>query len=274
MAEKINLLFIGDIVGDPGLEILEKELPYFATKYVADLIVVNGENADNGKGLNEEITEKIFSLGVDIITTGNHIWDNWKSRPILQGNEKVLRPANYPPGNPGRGFKIFETKKGLNVSVVQLQGRTFMQPNDCPFKSIDNALKVISNQTNVIIVDIHAETNAEKLAMCYHLDGKVSAVIGTHTHIQTADACIFPKGTAYISDVGMTGPYDSVLGMKKDIALKRFILQTTHKYETATNDLKISGVFVEIDAESGQAIKIESFVFPKFVTNIYDELLK
>ncbi len=273
MPEKINLLFIGDLVGEPGLAILEKELPHLISKFQANLVVVNAENADQGKGLNDDIASRIFALGTDIITTGNHIWDNWKSRPLLNNNDKILRPVNYPPGNPGRGFKIFEGKSGTILSVVQIQGRGFMQTIDCPFRGVDNALKVISNQANVIIVDFHAETTAEKIAMGWHLDGRVSAIIGTHTHIQTADASILPKGSAYITDVGMTGPYDSVVGMKKEIALKRMILQTAHKYELATDDVKLCGTFVQIDAESGQAIRIEPIVIPKFITNVYEELI-
>ncbi len=273
MKEKINLIFVGDVVGEPGLQILEKELPTLIKKFQSNLVVVNAENADAGKGLTDEISDRIFSLGVDIITTGNHIWDNWKSRPLLTINDKVLRPVNYPPGNPGRGFKIFESKVGIMVAVVQIQGRSFMQTIDCPFRGIENALKIISNQAQVIIVDFHAETTAEKVAMGWHLDGKVSAVIGTHTHIQTNDACILPLGTGYITDVGMTGPYDSVLGMKKDVALKRFILQTAHKFELAENDTKLSAVFVQIDSETGQAIRIEPITIPKFVTSIYEEIL-
>lgn len=273
MAEKIKLLFVGDVVGEPGLKILEKELPNFIQKYGINLLVVNGENADNGKGINEEIAKKLFDLGTDIITTGNHIWDNWKAKPLLATNDKVIRPSNYPPGNVGKGFKIFKSRNNFNVAVVQIQGRSLMQPIDCPFRGIDNVLKIIGNQANIIIVDFHAETSAEKVSMAWHLDGRVSALIGTHTHIQTADAAIYPKGMAYITDVGMTGPYDSVVGMKKDIALKRQLLQTAHKYELATEDVKIAAVFVEIDAESGQAICIEPIIYPKFVKSIYEELI-
>ncbi len=272
MAEKINLLFVGDVVGDPGIQILGQELHNIISKYKINLVVINGENADNGKGINEEIADNFFNLGADIITTGNHIWENWKSKPLLVNNDRILRPANYPIGNPGKGFKIFKSKSNISVAVVQIQGRSLMQPIDCPFRSIDNILKLIGTQANVVIVDFHAETSAEKITMAWHLDGRVSALLGTHTHIQTADASIFPKGMAYITDVGMTGPYDSVVGMRKDIALKRQLLQTAHKYEVATDDKKLSAVFVEIDSESGQAFKIVPIVYPKFITNIFDEL--
>lgn len=182
-----------------------------------------------------------------------------------------MRPLNYPPGNAGKGFKIFSIK-GKEVAVLQLQGRTYMQSIDCPFRSADNALKMISERTNLIIVDFHADATAEKIAMGWHLDGRVSAVLGTHTHIQTADACLLERGSAFISDVGMTGPYNSVLGMRKDIALKRFVLQTAHKYEMAQEDFKISGAIVEIDFETGQALSIDSFTYPKFIKSVYEQI--
>lgn len=272
MLKKINLIFIGDVVGKPGTEAVKKHLPALVQKYNANFIVLNGENVDDGKGITEEQANEFFELGVHVITTGNHIWDNWKSRPLLAKNDNVLRPLNYPPGNPGRGFKIYDLDDDTKIAVLQLQGRTFMQSIDCPFRSADSALKYISEKTKIVIVDFHADATAEKISMGWHLDGRVSAMIGTHTHIQTSDAQILPGGTAYITDSGMTGPYDSVVGMRKDIALKRFLLQTAHKYEMATGDEKICGVFVEIDAEMGQALKIEPFILPKFVQSVFEEV--
>lgn len=272
MAEKINLLFIGDIVGTPGMNAIREHLKHFIDKYEANLVVVNGENVSGGKGLTEEEANELFALGADIITTGNHIWDNWKSKPLLANNDKVLRPYNYPPGNVGRGYKIYKTKNNIDVAVVQVQGRTFMQMIDCPFRAMDHILNQIGDKTKVIMVDFHADATAEKMAMGWHLDGRVSALLGTHTHIQTADASILPNGTAYLTDVGMTGPYDSVVGMRKDIALKRFITQIAHKFEMAENDVRISGVFVSIDSETGQAMTIEPFVHPKFQRSVYEEL--
>lgn len=271
MASKINILFIGDIVGDPGMKIVRKELPELISKYNSQYVIVNGENIVNGKGLSETEAEMLYKLGAHTITTGNHIWENWKSRPLLASDNRVLRPLNYPQGNPGNGFGIYECGD-LKIGVIQVQGRTFLQSIDCPFKAMDFALKHVEKQTSIIIVDFHAEATAEKVAMGWYLDGKVSAVIGTHTHIQTADASILPLGTAYITDVGMTGPYDSVLGMRKDIALKRMLLQTAHKYEMASDDVKISGIHLEIDAETGQALKIEPFVHPKFVRSVQDSI--
>lgn len=264
MSRSVGILFIGDIVGHVGLNFVKRFLPAFIEKYKADCVVVNGENIVNGKGLSAKEADEIFALGAHVITTGNHIWENWQARPLLTSNPMVLRPHNYPQGNPGRGNVIVEISHGRKVGVIQVQGRTYMQAIDCPFKTIDQQLAKISPQTNVILVDFHADATAEKMAMGWHLDGRVSAVLGTHTHTQTADARILPNGTAFISDVGMTGPYDSVLGMNKDIALKRFILQTAHKYETAENDVKMCGAFVKVDEQTGKAISIEPFIFPEF----------
>jgi metallophosphoesterase (TIGR00282 family) len=271
LTNNIKLLFIGDVVGTAGYEFLLKNLKMMIVTTKANIVVVNGENIDNGKGLTEEHAKEIFALGADVITTGNHVWDNWKSRPLLSNNDCVLRPYNYPPGNAGRGYKIIE-KDDFKVAVAQLQGRTYMQAIDCPFRAADHMLKSISEKTNIIIVDFHADATAEKVSMGWHLDGRVSAVIGTHSHVPTADATILMNGTAYISDVGMTGAYDSVLGLRKDIALKRLILQTAHKYEQATQDVKLCGVVVEIDAASGQALSIEQIIYPKFVNSMYEQM--
>lgn len=259
----IKLLFIGDIVGENGLEFLIANFPKLKEKYHPNLIVTNGENIWQGKGLNEEEAKMLFNSGVDVITTGNHIWENWKSRPLLATNDRVLRPMNYPSGNPGKGSVIIE-KDNVKIAIAQLQGRTFLQTIDCPFRASDALLHNIEEKADIVIIDFHAETTAEKVAMGWHLDGRVAAVLGTHTHIQTADAQILPNGTAYISDVGMTGAYDSVLGMRKDIALKRFVLQTAHKFELAEGDMKIAGTYVEIDSITGQANYIEPFMYPQF----------
>lgn len=271
MLDKIKILFIGDVVGKASHKFLTDNIENLKDDYSANIVIVNGENADDGKGINEEQAELLFSKGVDVITTGNHIWDNWKSRPLIAKNDRVLRPMNYPPGNPGKSIKVLDYG-GVNIAVLQLQGRTYMQTIDCPFRAADNAMKILADKTNIIIVDFHAEATAEKIAMGWHLDGRVSAVIGTHTHIQTADASILENGTAYISDVGMTGPYNSVVGMRKDVALKRLMLQTAHKYEMADGDIKIAGAVVEIDAKTGQATKIESFMFPKFINSVYEQI--
>jgi 2',3'-cyclic-nucleotide 2'-phosphodiesterase len=272
--KKLKVLFIGDIVGKPGMDTLAQQLPILIKAHGAELVIVNGENVADGKGLDEEQANEIFGLGVDIITTGNHIWDNWKSRPLLAKNDRVLRPMNYPSGNPGKGFNVFQIKSGLTVAVLQLQGRTFMQSIDCPFKAADYALSIIKEKTDIIIVDFHADATSEKVTMGWHLDGKVTAIFGTHTHIPTADATILPNGTAYITDVGMTGAYDSVLGMRKDVAIKRYTLQTAHKFEIAdANDVHLCGVCVTVDAETGQSYDIKHIISPPFQRSVFDSLM-
>lgn len=269
MNNLLSILFIGDIVGEPGIKAVKDYLPSIKEKYNPDFIIMNGENVCEGKGITEVEADILFELGANIITTGNHVWENWKSKPLLSTNPRVLRPLNYPTGNAGYGYFIYKLNENVEIAVLNLQGRTFMYTIDCPFKTADFALKVISERTKLIIVDFHADATAEKQSMGWHLDGKVSAVIGTHTHIPTADACILPNGTAYISDVGMTGPYDSVVGLKKEIALKRMILQTPHKYELAENDIKICAVQFVVDSQTGQAIHIEQIIYPKFENSVY-----
>ncbi len=259
----ISVLFIGDIVGYSGLQFLLQSFDELKLRYSPNCIIVNGENIVNGKGLSEKEANLLFEAGVNVITTGNHVWENWLARPLLSSNAHVLRPLNYPQGNPGRGFTQITLNNGLTIGVVQLQGRTYMQPIDCPFRAADFAMSKLQG-CNAVIVDFHAEATAEKAAMGWHLDGRASAVLGTHTHVQTADAQILPQGTAYITDVGMTGPYDSVLGLRKDIALKRMILQTAHKYEQADTQNRVCGVFVMIDVETKTSVKIESFAYPTF----------
>ncbi len=262
MSQSLNLLFIGDIVGIVGLKACLAALPQLIEKYASDCIIINGENICNGKGLTETEATQLFQAGAHVITTGNHIWENWKSRPLLANNRNVLRPLNYPRENPGNGYVVATLKDGRKVGVLQLQGRVYMQPIDCPFAAADRALAKLRAETNVIFVDMHAEATAEKITLGWYLDGQVSAVAGTHTHVQTADARILPAGTAYITDVGMTGPYDSVIGMQKEIALRRFLLQTAHKYEVATDDVRVCGIHVAVDEQSGKAIAIENFTVP------------
>lgn len=260
----INILFIGDIVGTPGLDLTESLLKNYIQKYDIDFCIVNGENLVDGKGIDEKTTAKVFSLGVHVITGGNHLWDNWHSRKLLAINKNVLRPLNYPPENAGNGFVVYDLGDKGKVGVLNLQGRVYMQPIDCPFKKADWAVSKIQEQTKVIFIDMHAEATAEKIAIGWYLDGRVTAIVGTHTHIQTADARILPRGTAYITDVGMTGPYDSVIGMKKEIALRRFLHQTPYKFEMASHDVRLCGVYLQADVETGKALKFESFVYPKF----------
>ena len=260
----LSILFVGDVVGTPGLQLVETVLKNYIQKFNVDFCIVNGENLVDGKGINEEYANKLFAVGVHVITGGNHLWDNWHAKKLLAANRNVLRPLNYPSENPGNGFVVYDLGEKGKVGVMNLQGRVYMQPIDCPFKKADWAVEKMHEQTKVIFVDMHAEATAEKVALGWYLDGRISALVGTHTHIQTADARILPHGTAYITDVGMTGPYDSVIGLKKEIAIRRFIHQTPYKYEMASFDVRLSGVHVEVETETGKAVKFESFMFPAF----------
>lgn len=263
----INILFIGDIVGQPGMNIVNTWLPGLIKKYRADFVIANGENSSDGKGCTEKEGSQLFNLGVHCITGGNHTWDKHQSQDYLKKEKRVIRPLNYPKGTHGQGFYIGETPKG-KVAVINLQGRAFMATIDCPFRAADNIVKQIQRETRVIFIDMHAEATAEKMAMAHFLDGKISALAGTHTHTQTADERILTKGTGFITDVGMTGPYDSVIGMKKDAALNRFIYQTPQKYQVAEDDIHLSGLFLRVDAATGKTIEIERIQIPEFVKKI------
>ncbi len=267
----INLLFVGEIVGFSAFEFVKNNLQTLIDKYSADFIIINGENICDGKGMTEKEANVLFDLGADVLTTGNHIWENWLSKPLLKSNGRVIRPMNYPPGNVGKGYTVVKHKTlDINIAVLQLQGRMFMQSIDCPFRCADKSIYNINNkmETDIIIIDFHADATSEKVAMGWHLDGKVSALLGTHTHIQTADEQILPKGTAYITDVGMSGPYDSVLGLDKNVALNRYLYQSAYKFMPAKDDVHICGVNVLIDETSAQAVKIERFMYPEFEKSI------
>lgn len=259
-----RVLFVGDIVGEIGLATLQRHLPPLIESHQADFVVVNGENTCEGKGLRPSDAAAIFGAGAHVITTGNHVWERWQSKDVLARERHVLRPLNYPRENVGHGFVTFRLEDGTSFGVLNIQGRTYMQPIDCPFKGADWAIDRMKEETSAIIVDFHAEATAEKGAMAWYLDGRVSAVLGTHTHIQTGDARILPGGTAFITDVGMTGPYDSVIGMKKDVAIRRFITQTPHKFELATEDPRLSAVFLQIDVATGKAVSIQPISIPSF----------
>lgn len=272
MKSLISVLFVGDIVGQPGLDILKVKLPDLKKKYNIDFTIVNGENATFGRGITEVESKQIFESGADVITTGNHVWDNWKGKPLLASEAPIIRPMNYPAGNVGKGYVVCDIDDDVKVAVLQLQGRTYMQTIDCPFKIAEYVIKQhLEPKTNIIIIDFHADATGEKMALGWYLDGSVSAIIGTHTHIPTADATILPNGTGYISDVGMTGPYDSVLGLRKDVAIKRLTLQTPHKYEIAEKDPRLCAVHLLINTLTGQTVKIEPIVIPEFERSVpYD----
>lgn len=249
----MNLLFIGDIVGRPGRDAVKALLPELVRRYQVDFTVANGENASGGLGITQSVAEELFQAGIEVLTTGNHVWRQREAVGYLGTEPRLLRPANYPTEAPGRGGQVFITAHSGSVGVVNLQGRVFMDPIDCPFRAADREIEQLRGKTNVVIVDIHAEATSEKVAMGWYLDGRVSAVIGTHTHVQTADERLLPGGTAYLTDVGMTGPRDSILGVKAEPVIRRFLTGVPSRFELATGPLLLNAALVDIDTETGTA---------------------
>ena len=250
-----NILFIGDVIGRPGRNALEMLLPGIKKEFSIDFTIANGENAAGGFGLTRKLAEDLTSLGVDVLTSGNHIWDRREVLGDLDSMTNVLRPLNYPPRLPGRGRATFEASGGIKVCVVNLAGRVFMQPLDCPFRSVDAALA--DGQDVITLVDVHAEATSEKVALGWYLDGRVTAVVGTHTHVQTADHRVLPGGTAYITDVGMTGPWDSVIGIDKAAIIQRFLTGIPARFEVSPGDVRLCAVVISVDSRSRKATAIE-----------------
>ncbi len=255
MPDKLRFLFLGDIIGRPGRQILRKHLPALVDKYAPDLIAANAENAAGGIGLTEEVGRELLGL-VHILTSGNHIWDKKEAIPYLDREPRLLRPANYPPQNPGKGAFVREVRGGWKVAVLNLQGRVFMEPIDCPFRTADAEVEKLRALTPVIFVDFHAEATSEKQALGWYLDGKVSAVLGTHTHVPTADERLLPQGTAYITDVGMVGGRDSVIGVQREQAVARFLTARPQRLEPGKDGLFFCAVCVEVDPKNGKALSI------------------
>jgi metallophosphoesterase (TIGR00282 family) len=253
----MKILFIGDTVARPGRTIVHDSLKYLQQEYEVDLTILNCENAAAGFGVTPSIADEFFDWGVDVLTSGNHIWDKKEIFPYLDKNSRILRPANYPPDNPGRGCAIVKTRDGEEAAVLNLQGRVFMPATDDPFRVADAELAKLSKNVKVIFVDMHGEATSEKLAMGWYLDGRVSAVIGTHTHIPTADESILPGGTAYQTDAGMTGPFMSIIGVMKEEVIYRFLTQIPVKFESASQDVRLNGVLIDVDSHTGKARKIE-----------------
>jgi metallophosphoesterase (TIGR00282 family) len=253
----MKILFIGDIVGSPGRMAVRELLPPLIAKKKIDFVIANCENAAAGFGVTKKNMEELYSYHIDVLTSGNHIWNKKEVLEFIGDYEKLLRPANYPAGTPGSGSVLIPTVTGEYVGVLNLAGRIFMQPIDCPFVAAKNKVAELRQKTKIIIVDIHAEATSEKKALGWYLDGEVSAVLGTHTHVQTADEEIFPQGTAYISDAGMTGPFDSVIGINKETIIERFLTQMPNKFDVAKDDIRMQGVIMNIDPVSGKANSIE-----------------
>lgn len=253
----VKLLFIGDVIGKPGREALSRELHRIVDRHRVDLVIANGENAAGGFGLTAETAQELFKCGVHLITSGNHIWDKKDALEYIKREERIVRPANYPEGTPGRGTTIARTPGGVKVGILNLEGRVFMNNLDCPFRCADREIAKLKEETPIIFVDFHAEATSEKISLGWYLDGRVSAVIGTHTHVQTADERVLTAGTAYMTDAGMTGAFDSVIGVKKEEAILKFITQRPSKFEVAKKDIRINGAVIEVDEKTGLALGIE-----------------
>ena len=253
----MKILFIGDIIGKPGRRAIKELLPSLVASRSIDLVIANCENTAAGFGITRDIVEELYESQIDILTSGNHVWDKREAQEFISDYETLLRPANYPSAVPGRGSVVYPTPAGHYVGVLNLSGRIFMQPIDCPFRRSQEEIARLRTKTSVIVVDIHAEATSEKRALGWYLDGQVSAVLGTHTHVQTADEEILPGGTAYLSDVGMTGPFDSVIGIRKEAIIERFLTQLPNKFDVAKHDVRLQGALLDIDQDSGRACAIE-----------------
>lgn len=257
----LTILYFGDVVGRPGRKAVCHAIPVLKKLHDPDFIVANGENSAGGSGISPNTLQKLASYGVQVLTSGDHIYRNKEYVGVIQ-DARVLRPANYPKSADGKGYGVYETRTGVRVGVINLMGRIFMEPLRCPFEQADRLLNELSQHVKVILVDMHAEATSEKIAMGWHLDGRVSAMVGTHTHIQTADERVLPKGSAYITDLGMCGPYDSVIGRVKEAVLKKLRTAMPARFDVAEGDVKACGVVLRIDTETGRARSIERFQVP------------
>ncbi|MBI3332674.1 MAG: TIGR00282 family metallophosphoesterase [Candidatus Omnitrophica bacterium] len=253
----MKILLIGDVVGAPGRDAVKALVPILKARHRIDFVIVNCENIAAGAGVTPKTAEELLSAGADMLTSGQHIWRYREIIPFLGQEPRLLRPANYPPAAPGFGAYVYNSRHGAPVGVLNLLGRVFMEPVDDPFRAADRWVEELRKKTPVILVDMHAEATSEKVAMGWYLDGRVSAVVGTHTHIQTADERILPKGTAYLTDLGMTGPYDSVIGREVEPVLGRFLTGLPSRYDVAKGNVLLCGALVELDPNTGKALKIE-----------------
>ena len=258
----MNILFVGDIVGKAGRLAIQGILEKVVKDHRIEFTIANGENAAGGMGITPPIAIEILDQGVDVLTSGNHIWAKKEIFPFLDEESRLLRPSNYPPNVPGKGAGIFHTRDGQKVGVLNLEGRVFMRHLDCPFRGAEKEVELLRKETNIILVDFHAEATSEKMAMGWFLDGKVSAVLGTHTHVQTSDERILDEGTSYITDVGMTGPLDSVIGIRKQVALERLLTQIPWKFDVATEEVELQGVVIEVNSKTGKSQSIQRIKVP------------
>ncbi|NGZ04030.1 MAG: TIGR00282 family metallophosphoesterase [Nitrospira sp. WS238] len=253
----MKVLCIGDIMGEPGRRAAARVVPRLIAQHHIDAVVANGENVAGGFGITPELAEELFETGISVITTGNHAWDKKEAVGYFSREPRLLRPANYPPGVPGNGSAVIETAGGERLAVLQLMGRVYMPTIDCPFQTAKRVLSRLKQETSAIIVDMHGEATSEKMAMGHFLDGEVVAVVGTHTHVQTADEQILPQGTAYITDIGMTGPLHSVIGVKKELAIEKFLTGMPRRFEVASGPSVFCAVLLELDPRLGKAVAFE-----------------
>ena len=254
----MNLLFIGDIVARPGRDLVRRLVRPLVERHAVDMVLANGENAAGGAGITREITTELLKAGIDVLTSGNHIWDKREVLEFINEEPRLVRPANFPAGTPGQGSYVWRSDAGLAVGVINVMGRIFMAPLDDPFAIVKQHIAHVREAgARIIFVDFHAEATSEKLAMGWHLDGEVTAVVGTHTHVQTADERILPGGTAYLTDVGMTGPHDGVIGMDRTGSVARFVTGLPSRFEAASGDPRLNAVLIAADVDTGRATKIE-----------------
>jgi metallophosphoesterase (TIGR00282 family) len=246
-----KILALGDIIGKPGRRALAKRLAAIVEECRADFVVANGENASGGLGITPSVADELLGLPIDVLTSGNHIWKHKEIRPYLESHEQLLRPANYPAGSPGKGIGVFSAADGTRVGVINLEGLLFMNPLDCPFHTADRLIDEIRGKAKILLVDFHAEATSEKRALGHYLDKRVTAVFGTHTHIPTADAEVLPGGTGYLTDLGMCGPTDSVIGIRKQQAIARFTTRLPNPFQVASDGLQIQGALIEADNQTG-----------------------
>jgi metallophosphoesterase (TIGR00282 family) len=258
----MRVLCIGDVIGRPGRRVLREMLPQIQRERLIDFTIANGENLAGGFGIIPEKFHEMENFHVDLVTTGNHIWDRKEIVPFLDHTDRLLRPLNYPPGTPGRGYTVVPAATGVYIGVLNLQGRVFMPNIDCPFRAAEAAIEELRRKTPVVFVDFHAEATSEKVAMGRFLDGKVTAVFGTHTHVQTADDQVLPGGTAYITDLGMTGAHESVIGMEVEGSIRKFLTAMPGKLNPENRGLRLNGLVVEVDPETGRALAVERLNLP------------
>lgn len=253
----MNILVIADIVGRPGRRAIKGLLPGIQKEHNIDFVIANAENAAGGRGLTRQVMNELLTSGIDVLTMGNHVWDNKEIYSFVDDQFRLVRPINYPPYCPGQGYHVYSGGINKKIAVINVMGRVFLPPLDCPFRGVEEVLEEIQGQSDIIIIDFHAEATSEKLAMGYYFDGKVTAVLGTHTHIQTADERILPGGTAYITDLGMTGPLESILGMDKDMVINKIIYQRPVRLEVASGTAILQGAILSIDDNNNQVQKIK-----------------